>query len=82
MKLDQWHEQRNAALRTLDMGYARALLPHASSDEVRLMALHKARYECKDIEAELRHASGAWLRERAMGRLSGTPLLPVGELPV
>jgi len=42
--------------------------------------MHKARYETTSIPRELRHASGAWLRERSYGRVCG-PLLPEGELP-
>lgn len=78
--IQQWRAARNAALRILDMNYARELMPQASSDEVRLIAMHKARYSCTDIEPELRHASGAWLRERGYGAFEG-PLLPEGELP-
>lgn len=79
--LQLWREERNAALRTLDMTYARYLMPDASSDEVRLLAMHKGRYECTDIEAALRSASGEWLRERGSTRMDGSPILPAGRLP-
>ncbi len=74
--------ERNAALVTLDMDYARRMLPTASSDEVRLLAMHKARYECTAIAAEFRHASGHWLREHGSKRMDGSELLPEGELPL
>jgi hypothetical protein len=76
-----WLQHRNEALRTLDMDWARRQLPGASDDEVRLLSMHKARYELKQLEPEYRHASGAWLRERGYRRFDGTELLPDGELP-
>lgn len=79
-EIGRFREARNHALRELNLDYARAVIPHASDEQVLLIALHKARYECKDIEPEYRHASGRWLRERGYGRLRG-PLLPEGELP-
>jgi hypothetical protein len=75
-----WRQNRNRMLRELDVRSAKGAMPGASDDEVVLIALHKARYDCVDIEAELRHASGAWLRERGFGRMHG-PLLTEGELP-
>lgn len=77
-----WREERNRALRALDIGYARRLMPTATGDDVRLMAMHKARYECTDLEPELRHASADWLRERGFSRMSGDPILPEGQLPI
>lgn len=74
-------KQRNDALTKLDLEWARRQVPRYSDAHVLLMALHKARYECTDIAPELRHASGAWLRERGYHRLTGRPLLPEGELP-
>jgi hypothetical protein len=70
---------RNAALSTMDMEYLRRMMP-AASDEVRIIAAHKARYECKHLDNTLRHESAAWLRERGYGAMYG-PLLPEGELP-
>lgn len=84
-ELEQWRNERNEALRTLDMDYARRIMPHASGDDVREIAMHKARYACPDIEDDLRHASAAWLRARGYGAMFGTinsdPLLPAEELP-
>lgn len=74
-------EQRNAALASLDMDYARRMLPNAENDMVRLMAMHKARYETTTMPRELRHESGEWLRSRGYRRIGGLPLLPEGELP-
>jgi len=50
-------------------------------DDVILIALHKSRYEWPDVPAELRHASGHWLRENRYKRLFGADVLPEGELP-
>jgi hypothetical protein len=79
--VDDFLKRRNAALATLDMEYAREALPDATSDEVRLVAMHKARYECVAIMAALRHESEDWLRQRGYSRIDGTPLLPFLELP-
>lgn len=75
-----WIDERNAALSSLDLNYARKMFPNASSDDVLMLTLHKARYECTGIKDYERHLSAQWLRERGYGRLHG-PLLPEGELP-
>jgi hypothetical protein len=77
----QWKLARNEALRTLDLVWARDCFPNASSDDVLLAAMHKARYDCVGIEDALRHDSARWLRERGLGALGGRPLLPEGQLP-
>lgn len=63
--------ERNKALETLDMEYARRTIPHATSDEVRLIAMHKARYDCTGISDVLRLQSRHWLEERGYRRLGG-----------
>ncbi len=78
-KLDVFLKRRNEILTTLDIERARELMKD-TTDEVRLIALHKARYECTAIASELRHESASWLRDRGFSGLSG-PLLPEGELP-
>jgi hypothetical protein len=80
-ELESFLAARNKALIELDMDYARLMLPKASSDEVRLIALHKARYNCTAIPAEYRHASRKWLAERGYQGMAGQELLPEGELP-
>ena len=79
-EFEEWRAVRNKAFATLDMDYARRVMPAATDDSVRLMALHKARYDCADLAPELRHASGHWLRERGLGSTMG-PLLREGEIP-
>ena len=74
-------ELRNQALRTLDMEYARKTMPAASSDEVRLMAMHKARYEVTSMEPDLRHASRVWLQDRGYARFYDLPWPTDGGLP-
>lgn len=71
-EFEDFSRRRDEALRTLDMDYARTAIPGASSDEVRLMALHKARYETTRIAPELRQESRAWLEERGDTRLEFT----------
>ena len=65
--------QRNNALTTLDMRWARKAMPSASSDEVRLIALHKARYECTQIEPSLRHESRKFLEASKLARMNDMP---------
>ena len=74
-------DERNKALCELDMDYARQLMPLASNDFVRLIGMHKARYECTDIPRELRHESGNWLRERNLKAFKGKELMAEGILP-
>jgi len=79
-EFESWKEDRNRALRELDMGYAKVMMP-ASKEEVRLIAMHKARYECTEIEPHLREASREWLEDHKYNRLHGTPWPPIGVLP-
>lgn len=79
--LAEWKQRRNKALADLDIEYARReVMPHAL-DEVILMALHKSRYECTEIEPALRHASREWLEKNNLGRYAGLPWPPKDELP-
>ena len=72
--------ERDAALAALDWEYARKFMPN-TTDAVRLIAMHKARYEAVMVDSALRHESRRWLAERGYKRLTGTELLPQGELP-
>ena len=76
-----WRAKRNVALMALDIHWAREHCPGASGDDVLLLALHKARYDCADLPPEARHDSGEWLRSGGYGRISGGEILPPGELP-
>lgn len=76
-----WLTRRNEALRTLDIAWAREQFPSASSDEVLLASLHKARYDCRALADELRLESGEWLRARGLGAMQGRDLEAPGELP-
>lgn len=78
--LKRFLAQRNEALRTLDESFLAMTMPQVKP-EMRLLILHKARYETTTIDAKLRHESRAWLAERGFGRMTGAPLLPEGELP-
>ncbi len=80
LALESYIRERNEALTTLDMEWARRMLPNATSDYVRLIAVHKARYDCVSIAPKLRHESAEWLRERGLGAMH-RPLLPPRELP-
>lgn len=78
--METFLKERDAALTSMDMAYATRMMPRASH-EVRLMAMHKARYEALNIAPVLRTESGEWLRTHGFGRLDGSPILPQGELP-
>lgn len=79
--LARFRATRTAALATLDLDYARRVFPNASSDELLLATLHKARYECADIDAALRVESRTWLESRGFSRLNRLPWPSPGELP-
>lgn len=80
--LENYRAARNKAFREMDLQYARLMLRGKNPpDDVLILALHKARYECTDLEPEYRRESGAWLRERGYGRMTGEPVLPEGDLP-
>jgi len=81
MPLEDYLIKRNSALINLDMEFARKMMPGADNDHVRLIAMHKARYEVISINDDLRLESGNWLRKRGYGRMMGEPVLPDGELP-
>lgn len=77
----EYVRERDAALSVLDMAYAEKLMPNAT-DHVRLMAMHKARYECVHIAPELRRESREWLESQGYRRLGGLPWPDVlGKLP-
>mgnify|MGYP003693772219 CR=1 FL=1 len=72
-KLSKFLRERRAALVRMDLEWAKKMLPDASSDAMREMAMHKARYEAMDISAELRQASREWLEVHGFKRLGGMP---------
>lgn len=80
--LDKFLLERDEALRTLDLDWAKkngAL--RASRDEVVLCSLHKARYETLSIEDALRQESRKWLEERGYSRMFKIPWPQEGKLP-
>ena len=79
--LQAYIAERDDAFRRLDLDWARKVLPMATSDEVRLLAMHMARYECTSLEDEYRIASGRWLKAHGHTRLGGADWLAAGALP-
>jgi hypothetical protein len=65
----------------MDLDWARAMIGPRVKDEVLLITMHKARYECAGIEAKLRLASRRWLKQRGFTRLAGLPWPTDGSLP-
>lgn len=81
-ELDALKKQRNAALRSLDIAWARrAGWVGIATDEQVLGAMHMARYECDEIEDRLRFQSRDWLKARGLGRLHGLPFEDGDKLP-
>ena len=81
LSFDEMKSERNRALETLDMDYARKIMPHAWCDEVRLIALHKARYECTEIADGLRRESERWLKHQGYRRIDRMEFPTDGSLP-
>lgn len=71
---------RDKALTELDEAYVARQLPKAPS-HLRLIILHKSRYETTSIDWKLREESRRWLAEHGYRRMGGGSLLPKGELP-
>lgn len=78
--LQEFLKERNEAFRKLDLAWARKMAPACSEDAL-LLSLHKARYECKQIEPELRYESRVWLESNGFKRMHNQPWPPIGELP-
>lgn len=76
-------QDRLNVIATLDVDKLSEVLPMIAGRDThfKLLILHKIRYESTDIVPELRHESGAWLRDHEYGRMTGGPLLPEGVLP-
>jgi hypothetical protein len=79
--LDEYLHERNAALRGLNIAWARRQIDRPVSDAVLLLSLHKARLECTAIERDLRVASARWLMERGYKSLTGQTITNPEELP-
>lgn len=74
---------RLAAMCRLDIEYFREQFvgDDKATDQVVMLYLHKARYECREIEDKLRLISGEYLRRNKARRWDGSSLLAPGELP-
>ena len=72
---------RNRAFETDDYAWIRRMMPNASSDAVRLMAFHKARYECLAVSAAKRRESQVWMIENHVRRMTGDFVIPGEPLP-
>lgn len=77
-EFQKWKDERNRILRELDVG---AAFNGKLGGEIALCALHKARFECTDIEDNLRYDSGAWLFAHGFKRLTGEDIFDGKELP-
>jgi len=63
-ELDKFKAERDAGLKALDMNYATKMMPGATVDEVRLIAMHKARIEVTSMPEALKSESKQWLISR------------------
>jgi hypothetical protein len=74
-------DERFRALVQLDLEWARKAMPGETGDEVRLVAMHRARYENDKVPPDFRIESGRWLRERGLLRSNLHPVLEGDKLP-
>lgn len=72
-------KERIKSLIEFDLDYARKLMP-GLTDDVLILGMHKARYICEAIPAELRHSSAKFLRDGGH-TINGCEILPEGDLP-
>ena len=72
--------ERDKALTNLDASWVMAK-DSRMSPEAALIAMHKMRYECTGVAADLRHASRQWLEQHRYGRLGSLPWPTDGTLP-
>lgn len=79
-ELKQFLKERDEALVSLDLEYARRKFPQAA-DETLLMALHKARVEVLTMPETLRRKSMEWLKERGYGPMTEVNWPEDGSLP-
>lgn len=66
----RWKMQRNKALEKGDIDWVMGQL-HTDDRNQAEVVLHKMCFECTDIPAGLRRASGLWLLERGYSRMTG-----------
>jgi N-acetylglutamate synthase-like GNAT family acetyltransferase len=78
--LEVWRKVRDRMLAEMNMQWAREMMP-GTTDQIRIMAMHKARVEALDMDRALRLESIEWLRERGFSRGTGDTLPPPGMLP-
>lgn len=80
-----WRARRLLMMQTLDVRMAAEEIRGQGSlppcNATLLLSLHKARYDCADVDDKLRLESGEWLRERGYGAMWGRELEPPGKLP-
>ena len=78
----KFERERREAYRTMDLVWARKQCPPGENppDEILLIAMHKARYECTTIPDAWRHESRAWLEARGYGRRGNAPFPAPGVL--
>jgi hypothetical protein len=79
--MKRWLRERDVALITLDMEWARNAMGRDICDAALLAGMHKARYNIPGLPDAVRHRSAEWLRERGLPDINGVPLLPPGQLP-
>lgn len=81
MTIEERNEWVVGILTRMDPAELAQIMPTCSSDEIRVAAAHKARYESTSVPAELRHASRSYLEAHGLSRLHYLPWPPPGQLP-
>jgi hypothetical protein len=82
VELARFNEEMTKVLIDLDLVAARKFLTRDLTDELILVALHRARVHATSVEKHLRLESLEWLREHGFSDLYGMPLPPPGILPM
>jgi hypothetical protein len=80
-ELTRYNQEMTEVLIDLDLVKARRFMTRDLTDEIILVALHRARVHATTVPRELRLESVEWLREHDIPDLSGGALPPPGELP-
>ena len=86
MEYPDFYDLQVRALTSMDLELGWQLMrengaPYRPTDEVILVALHKARVEFTMVDLQLRLDSVEWLRARCYVRRGGIPLPPPGVEP-
>jgi hypothetical protein len=82
LELTRFNDEMTQVLISLDLVAARKFMTSELTDEIILVALHRARVHATSVEKYLRLESLEWLRAHGISDMYGAPLPPPGTLPM